>query len=70
MNGFYWDMFLMVVTYGILTYLSIRLMRQRKRRIGGNNDEGGSNSLETPIFPDLPDGVIWPQEELEEELIS
>lgn len=66
MKSFYWDIFLMVVTYGILTYLSIRLMRKKRRHFGGD-DDGGSQKPEIPIIPDLPDGVVWPSEVKEKE---
>jgi len=71
MKSFYWDIFLMVITYGILTYLSIRLMRRRKHKLNRNGgDEGGMRLPNKPIIPDLPDGVIWPQDEPSEELVS
>jgi len=66
MKSFYWDIFLMLLTYGILTFLSIRLMKS-KRRNGGGNDNGGSELTDQPIIPQLPDGVIWPVETPEEE---
>lgn len=69
MKSFYWDIFLMVLTYGILTYLSIRLMKKKRRYLGGNND-GGTKKPETPIIPDLPDGVIWPSDIKEEEKVT
>jgi len=59
----------MVLTYGILTYLSIRLMKRKRRNTNGNND-GGMKRPERPIIPDLPDGVVWPDDVSEEELVS
>jgi hypothetical protein len=71
MKSFYWDIFLMVITYGILTYLSIRLMRKRKYKLNRKGgDEGGTGVPDQPIIPDLPDGVIWPHDEPKEELVS
>ena len=58
----------MLLTYGILTFLSIRLMRKRNRKKGGG-DNGGFRNSDNPIIPDLPEGVIWPDEKLEEELL-
>jgi len=59
----------MVLTYGILTYLSIRLMKRKRRKPNGNND-GGFKRPEQPIIPDLPDGVVWPNDIEEKELVS
>ena len=58
----------MVLTYGILTYLSIRLMK-RKKRSSGNRNDGGFKMPEKPILPDLPDGVRWPDEIEEKEYV-
>lgn len=66
MKSFYWDIFLMLITYGILTYLSIHLMRKRKNRNSNGDDNGGNKVVDKPIIPDLPDGVIWPDDVPEE----
>lgn len=62
MKGFYYDIFLMLLTYGILTFLCIKLMKARKKKGRGGDGDGGWKKPETPIFPDLPSGIIWPDE--------
>lgn len=70
MKGFYYDIFLMMLTYGILTYLCIRLMKKRKRKGFGGSNDGGWKKPDLPIYPDLPTGVVWPdQEEAQEEIL-
>lgn len=69
MKGFYYDIFLMFLTYGILTYLSIKLMKSRKRKGFGGGNDGGQKKPELPILPDLPTGVIWPDQIKEKEEI-
>lgn len=60
MKSFYYDLFLMFLTYGILVILSIQLMKVRKRRKSDDDDEGRGPLPQKPIIPDLPDGVVWP----------
>lgn len=69
MKSFYYDLFLMLMTYGILTVLSIKLMKARKRRNLGGDEDGGLKRPDTPIIPDLPEGVVWPEQINKEEKI-
>ena len=59
----------MLLTYGILTVLSIQLMRSKRRKNLGGSDEGNDDGPALPIVPDLPKGVIWPSDVVEEELL-
>ncbi len=53
------DLVLSGLVYVILTYLTFRLMRNRKKP--NNDDEDGGNSFElTPPKIDLPPGIGWP----------
>jgi len=62
MNAIYYDLFLSSLTYLLLIYLSVRLMRSRKRNTG-NNDDGGQQQAEQPPVIDLPPGVSWPTDQ-------
>lgn len=62
MKSFYYDLFLMLLTYGILTVLSVKLMKARKRRNRGGDEGGGFKKPDQPIMPDLPQGIIWPDQ--------
>ena len=61
----------MFVTYEILTYLSIRLMKKRKRKSFGGNNDRVWRKPELPLHPESPTGVVWSNhiEEKEEILV-
>ena len=69
------DLVLSGLVYVILTYLTFRLMRHRRRP--NNDDEDGGNQFElTPPKIDLPPGIGWPvdgssmKKEAEEEVLA
>ena len=67
------DLVLSGLVYVILTYLTFRLMRTKKKK--GGNDRGGEPFELTPPQIDLPPGVDWPvngpvkKDRLEEEVL-
>lgn len=68
MRGFYYDIFLIFLTYGILGFLTYRLRLPRKNKSIGNDPDDGMGTSNQPIIPDLPEGVKWP-EDLKEEVL-
>ena len=53
------DLVLSGLVYVILTYLTFRLMRRRKKP-GGHDDDRGNGFDLTPPQIDLPPGIAWP----------
>ena len=60
MSLFMRDLILSGLVYVILTYLTFRLMRHRKKK--GGNDDGGQAFEITPPKIDLPPGIDWPRD--------